>query len=79
MGQLSRSASQDTLDDRAAHIGDLISELPQAQSLLADPQAIELHELGLVELPAIRAQSASRLYGGRPGRMATGTIAPPAG
>jgi hypothetical protein len=41
---------QDTLDDRAARIGDLISELPQAQSLLADPQAIELHELGLVEL-----------------------------
>src|SRR5262245_49258814 len=45
-----RPAIENTLDDDAARMAELIGKLAQAQLLAADPQAIELHELRLVEL-----------------------------
>jgi hypothetical protein len=49
------SGLDDTFDDDAACMPELIHELAQAQTLLADSQAIQLDELGL-RAPADRDQ-----------------------
>src|SRR4029450_13769648 len=49
-GTLWISYLSDSLDDEAASIAKLVRKLTQAYSLSTDPQAIELHKPGIVQL-----------------------------
>ena len=51
MALTTRAASgfDDTLDDQTACMAKLIRKIAQDNAFLADPKAIELHKLGLVE------------------------------